>query len=147
MQNYLIKPKNHDILYKEDKIIEYVEYIEYIVSRNGIFLEYNNVSIFENLTSNCNYYMYAPYPLNLLAFAEATKNNVKLINTSKPNFIAITFLLFWLHIEQYLRGSDTHSNIMNKIIARNFENKITEPYFIPIKIWIKKLNELKKGIN
>lgn len=139
MRIYLIKPKNK-IIHDNSYII-----IDYIIDKNGNFIETKtNQNILNNMVSDYKYYIYAPYPINLLAIPKFKQKNIEFIYTEKPNFWHIKILLLYLRIERYLRGSDTYSNLMQKILIINFDNKLNDIYFISINNWIKALKLIKR---
>lgn len=139
MQIYLFKPKHKFIEIKNSK------HINYILNKGGNFIECDtNLSIFRNLSTNYCYYIYAPFPINILAIPHCIKHKITMISYDKLNYVAVSSLLFWLRIERYLSGSDTYSKLMRKIIIERFDKQNSDIYFITIKTWINSLKEVKE---
>jgi|GEM_PF-4641333 len=142
MQIYLFKPKNKVIE------IENSRHITYLLDKNGAFIESDtNLPIFETLAKNCCYYIYAPFPVNILAIPHCIKHKITIISNHKLDYITICILLFWLRLERYLSGSDTYSRLMRKILIEKFDRQSNDMYFIPITTWISSLKQVKRSFN
>lgn len=121
---HLFKPENSLFTYNKATKISL-----YWVNPKGDFIaSTTNEPISKTATD---IYLYAPYPLNLLAF-----DYINLHSDISLHRMRLMLLASYLRIERYLYGSDTTSSLMRIIIAKRFDKQITPLYFITINKWI-----------